>query len=44
MNKRVRKWSNYDPIPTWLLNKCASALVLIITNRVDLSLSTILEE
>jgi len=33
------KQSDSDPIPTWLLNKCASVLVRIITNIVNLSLS-----
>jgi len=33
------KQSDSDPIPTWLLKKCASVLVPTITNIVNLSLS-----
>jgi len=32
--------SDSDPIPTWLLKKCASVLVLTITNLINLSLSS----
>ena len=34
------KQSDSDPIPTWLLKKCASVLVPTITNIVNLSLSS----
>jgi len=35
----LNKQSDSDPVPTWLL-KCASALVPIISNVVNLSLSS----
>jgi len=36
----LNKQSDSDPIPTWLLKKCASVLVPTITNIVNLSLSS----
>ena len=34
------KQSDSDPIPTWLLKECSALLVPIVTNIVNLSLSS----
>ena len=39
MMNSYNKQSDSDPIPTWLIKKCASVLVPTITNIVNLGLS-----